>query len=156
LRDCDGKVYNELTIVKSALRRNRQKLGIKSVWLGRKCGPHVATDHIHNARLRVAEDYDLVLAVRFETSQDLTSYYADEDHAEFRRKLYRRLDSAVDLIFALMEISGLPAEKKTAFFEDVIEPLVARHLVRYDFVEQEDIDSIVEEDPVQFDFKYSG
>jgi hypothetical protein len=153
LRDADGKVEDALTLVKSALRRHRDRLGIKSVWLGRSLERHVGTDALHRARLKITSDYDLVLAVKFETSHDLMSYYADQDHSEIRRRLYRRLDRGVDLISVLTEQIELSQSKKTALFEDVIEELVARHLVRYDFIEREDIDSIVEEPPVHFAFR---
>jgi hypothetical protein len=155
LRDSDGKVEDALTLVKGALRRHRKRLGIKSVWLGRRCDRHVGTDSLHRARLKITEEYDLVLAVKFETIHDLMSYYSDHDHAEFRRKLYRRLDRGVDLICILLEQIELSESRKTALFEDVVEELGARHLVRYDFVEREDIDSIVEEPPAQFDFRYA-
>lgn len=135
-KDCDGASGPTLS----------QRYRIKDIWFGESFKV-IAVDGRFGGELRrghsvCCSDYavDFILAMKFDSSEDLERFYRDQKHSEIRQRLYQALDPKIKVIFD--QAHGLqnqppasgknPAHIVKALYE-LIEDRESAYLNRFDF-----------------------
>jgi len=158
-KDEFGKLESAILQVRNELRSRLKTLGIDSVWLGVTPEKHRVSDFTYRGELSINADYDYALVIKCSDYDSLKKYYSNKPHSAIRTRLYRSMSSGLDLVYRFMDdfnentnFSNITSE----IFENVVERLVSSHMIRCDFIEKEDINSIVQERPYQFSYKHDA
>lgn len=155
-RKYDDRLESKVREVKNTLERDKEFMKIKSIWFGKKADTYPVADFQYGT-LRVGFDYEYVLMMSFESYEDLRVYYSDRKHSDLRKGLYKHLDKSLGLLYEYLdEIRKEDPKKGTDIFESSIEGIVSSHMSRHDFVDKEDIDSIVREEPYHVSYEYDA
>lgn len=153
-RGYDDALESRIREVKNALERDKDSMRIRTIWFGKKADKYPVADFQYGS-LRVGFDYEYILIMSFSSYEDLRVYYADKKHSDLRKGLYKHLDKSLELLYSYLdELKEKDPQKGSEIFESTIEGIVSNHMSRYDFVDKEDIDSIVTETPYYMSFEY--
>lgn len=153
-KGCNNNLENKIREAKNALSNARKSMQIKSIWFGKKTDRFPIADFQYG-QLKLGFDYEYVLIMNFANNENLRSYYADRRHSDIRKRLYKNLHGSLELLYEYLdEIRETDQEKGFEIFEKTIEEIVSNYMVRYDFVDKEDIDSIARELPYEFPYDY--
>jgi hypothetical protein len=150
-KQCDDTLEEIIRSVKNTLSRDSKNLRIRSIWFGKKTDIKSPVADFQYGSLKIDNDYEYVLFMRFESYEDLRVYYANEKHSKLRKNLYKQLDKSLELLYEYIDAIKKKNPKKGAeIFEATIEGIVSNHMSRNDFVDKEDIKSIAAELPYNF------
>jgi len=119
--------------VRDQLMENQGALKIRDIWIGKHKDEKKASDSLFKARLRISQEFDYLLCVRFDNSDDLVEYYCHPVHCDIRRTVYKGLSQGLALLYDLIEQTALSPRDRSLLFEEVIEPVVSRYMVRQDY-----------------------
>jgi hypothetical protein len=122
--------------IRRQLMAHQDTLKIVDILIGHRVSGKKANDSNFKAALKIDEDFDHYLVVRFREYDDLIDYYSHPVHCDIRKELYRHLNDGLRVLYNLMDRVDLSDEEIVALFEKVIEPVVSRHMMRRDFAEQ--------------------
>lgn len=132
-RDLGGSGGRVVRDIRDRLMENQRALKIRGIWIGNLKDEKKASDSLFKARLRISQEFDHLLCVRFDNSADLVDYYCHPVHCDIRRMVYRGLSQGLALLYDLIEQTALSDQDRSLLFEEVIEPVVSRHMVRQDY-----------------------
>ncbi|MBN4005851.1 hypothetical protein [Nostoc sp. LPT] len=153
-KDYDNSLERKILEVKNNLNYYKRDLGIQFIWVGKKTD-RIAVSDFSYGDLRLNFDYDYLLMMRFDSYNDLRIYYSDQRHSDIRKNFYSSFNEGIGILYQYIdELKKTEPNKTVPIFEQVIEEIVSNYMVRYDFVEKEDIDSIIKESPYPFSYKY--
>jgi hypothetical protein len=139
--------------IKNDLVQQLEELGIEDIWFGKKGGNMPVKDSLFNGHLKVNFDFDYVLIVKFRNYNDLLKYYSSDLHSPIRKKLYRQMSDGLGILYNYFDKIELQEKDQSELFEQVIEEIVSKYMVRQDYVETVTIDSIISHP--SYDFSYS-
>lgn len=135
--------------IKNEIEYKSQELGIKSMWFGRQAEMKSVIDSNFKGEIKISKDYDYLLLIKFASKEDMEKYYEVSIHGELREKLYRQMNEELDFMYKCFKDSNKKMDKSFVF-EKIIEEIVSKHMIRYDFVDLENIDSIVFQKRISF------
>lgn len=104
-------------------------------------------------KLEISQEYKYVLVMRFPSHDDLEVYYKDIKHSESREKLHSKLDSNVRYLYSLLKqlnCKDASSLKNCERLFAAIESIAAKHIVRMDYKDDENIEEIASKDGVFF------
>lgn len=151
LKDHDQELAGSIAGIKIRLEREKERLCIESVWLGKKAIVGKVNDGILGGALKIRDEFDYLIIVRFSNATNLKRYYEEHIHADIRSDLYKKLDVGID--FLMRHAEKFDRINRASIFESVIEELAGKYVVRQDFIDKEDIDSIVKALPASFGYR---
>jgi nucleoside phosphorylase len=148
-------VRKMLSDVRRVIDRERESAGrptlaekyhIKDIWFGESLAVD-AKDGRYGGRLstgysgrRNDQPQNFILAMRFDSSEDLERFYRDEKHSEVRQKLYQALDPKVRLVFDKIDevknsegASQRDSVETVSILYESIEDRESSHVNRLDF-----------------------
>jgi hypothetical protein len=143
----NSDIVNSILEIKYNLERNNDNLGIKNIWFGRKPSDwREVYDSIFRGKINISEDYNYMLLITFNSQEEMKEYYQAEVHGDIRVDLYRKFDEEIkDLCDRYTDIEVQTFERAYAF-ENLIERKVSEYMVRHDFSNVENIETIVKHD----------
>lgn len=151
-KDSDGQLEERILEAKNSLNRLRDSLKIKSIWFGKKT-ERIPVADFQFGQLKVSFDYEYVLIMSFASHEDLRSYYSNPQHSRIRRDLYTSMSRSLELLYEYLDqLPEQAREIRQEIFERTVEEVVLKYMIRYDFVDKEDINSIVRESPYEFSY----
>lgn len=153
-KDYENNLERKILEVKNLLSLYRKELGIKFIWFGKKTEKIPVAD-LSYGDLRLSFHYDYILMIRFDSYNDLRIYYSNQRHSEIRKNFYSNFNEGLGILYQYVdELRESEPHRAVPIFEKVIEEIVSNYMVRYDFVDKEDIDSIIKEPPYPFSYRY--
>lgn len=148
-KDTDNNLKAKIANIKNKLYSIKDKMNMKYLWFGEKAKITRVNDSLLKGRIKISHDFDYVLLMQFDNIEYLKIYYENHQHSEIRKDLYENMDTGIKILYSLAKRED--EKSKTLIFEKIIEELVSKYMVRYDFIEQESISSIIGEAAIDFD-----
>jgi len=150
----NNNLESKILEVKNFLNYYKKDLGFNFIWFGKKTDPIPVSDFSYG-ELKLNFEFDYLLMMKFDSYNDLRTYYSNQRHSHIRKNFYSNFNEGLSILYQYLEtLKESDPNKVVPIFEQVIEEIVSNYMVRYDFVDKEDIDSIIKEPPYPFSYRY--
>jgi len=138
--------------MKTRLLNNKELLGIQYLWFGKQTRVDHAFDGLSKGTLKINYEKGYILIIKLADYPALLRYYSNTFHAKVRKDLYTKMNDGLKVLYGFWDRMKmhLQEDEEKELFEKVVEELVSNNMIRQDYVELIDIDSIISEQPYKF------
>ncbi|MGK7897140.1 MAG: hypothetical protein AB4372_26875, partial [Xenococcus sp. (in: cyanobacteria)] len=127
---------------------NSKELGIQSIWFGRRSEDSKEVfDPKFKGKIKISNDYNYLFLTKFNSQEEMEKYYEKEVHGIIRSELYKKLDGGLKFLCErYADNMQVRTADKVTVFEEIIEEIVSKYMIRHDFSNIENIETIVYQD----------
>ena len=152
--DTDKNIRDIVLKIKDDLEQNKKELGINSIWFGRQAESNPVFDAQFKGKIKISNKYNYLLLIRFKSQEEMEQYYEKKVHGSIRSDLYSQMDRGLKFLCdKYAKNSNVKTGDKAIVFEEIIEEIVSKYMIRHDFLNIENIDKIVFQQPIPFNYE---